>query len=140
MSILPSFLSREVLREAEGEAGVVPVPREYGVDFATGQLTGKTVEGKEAVMVWIWNTLHTERYRYAIYSWMYGVEYEQYIGETVTDAYLQADCRTETEEALLVSPYITQLDDFVAVLEGTKLKVSFTAVTRFGRIEVENSV
>lgn len=140
MSILPSFLSREVFQEAEGEAGVVPVPREYGVDFATGQLTGKIVEGKEAVMVWIWNALHTERYRYAIHSWMYGVEYEQYIGETVTDEYLRTDCRTETEEALLVSPYITGLDDFTAGLDGTGLKIAFAAVTRFGRIEVKESV
>lgn len=140
MSILPSFVLRTASAGAGGAARVVPVPREYGVDFATGQLTGRTVEGREAVKVWIWNVMHTERYRYAVYSWMYGVEYEQYIGETVTSEYLQTDCRTETEEALLVSPYISGLDNFVAETDGTKIRIAFTALTQFGRIEVEDRV
>lgn len=140
MSILPSFVLQAASASPGGTARVVPVPREYGVDFATGQLTGRIVEGREAVKVWIWNTLHTERYRYAIYSRMYGVEYEQYIGETVTSEYLQTDCQKETEEALMVSPYITGLDSFVAETDGTKIRIAFAALTQFGKIGVEDHV
>ena len=67
MSILPSFLSAEI-EEAAATVAVQEIPREYGVDFRTGQLTGKIVEGIEAVKVWIWSCLHTERYRYAMMS------------------------------------------------------------------------
>lgn len=139
MSILPSFLDVEI-QEAAAVAVVQEVPREYGIDFTTGQLTGKIVEGLEAIKVWIWNCLKTERYRYAIYSWQYGVEYEQYIGETITDEYLQSDCQVETEEALMVNPYITGVSDFNATLTGSLLKIVFTAETTLGDMEVETYV
>lgn len=35
------------------------VPKEYGIDFKTGQLSGKIVEGVDALMVWCWIALHT---------------------------------------------------------------------------------
>lgn len=135
MSILPSFMDVEI-QEATAAASLQELPREYGIDFTTGQLTGKIVEGLEAIKVWIWNCLHTERYRYAIYSWQYGVEYEQYIGETITDEYLQSDCQVETEEALLVNPYITGITDFSATLQGSTLRIIFTAETTLGDMEV----
>lgn len=140
MSILPSFLSTNTIVTAEGTTTVLPTPREYGIDFNTGQLTGRIVEGIEAIKVWVWNCLHSERYRHAIYSWQYGVEYEQYIGQTVTDEYLQNDCQTETEEALLVNPYITGIDNFEAELMNDTLKISFTLETAFGETEVSENV
>ena len=140
MSILPSFLSEEILEEAEETAAVLQIPKEYGMDFNTGQLTGKIVEGIEAIKVWVWNCLHTERYRHAIYSWQYGSEYEQYIGQTITDEYLQNDCQTETEEALMVNPYISGIDNFEAELDGDHLYLSFTLETTLGSTEVEYDV
>lgn len=140
MSILPSFLSTNTIVTAEDTTTVLPTPREYGIDFSTGQLTGRIVEGIEAIKVWVWNCLHSERYRHAIYSWQYGVEYEQYIGQTVTDEYLQNDCQTETEEALLVNPYITGIDNFEAELMNDTLKISFTLETTFGETEVSENV
>lgn len=139
MSILPSFLYESVLQEAEETVNVMPIPKEYGVDFETGDLTGKIVEGIEALKVWAWNCIKTERYRYAIYSWQYGTEYEQYIGQTISDEYLQNDCYTETQEALTVNPYITGIDDFSAVIDGDRLSVSFTLNTTLGDAEVSIS-
>lgn len=140
MSILPSYLYESTLEAAESASSALPIPREYGIDFSTGKLTGKIVEGLEAVKVWVWNCLRSERYRYAIYSWQYGVEYEQYIGQIVTDEYLQNDCQTETEDALLVNPYITGIDDFEATLDGARLHISFTLNTSFGSGEVSEYV
>lgn len=59
MSILPSFLADQINEEKNQ---LLDVPKEYGIDFATGQLTGKIVEGKEAIKVWIWNCLKTQRF------------------------------------------------------------------------------
>lgn len=140
MSILPSYLYESTLREAADTSTVLPTPREYGIDFTTGKLTGRIVEGLEAIKVWVWNCLHTERYKHAIYSWQYGVEYEQYIGETVTDEYLQNDCQTETEDALLVNPYITGIDDFEATLDGARMHIAFKLNTSFGSTEVSEYV
>lgn len=139
MSILPTFISDQV-EETASTSAVLTIPREYGINFRTGDLTGGIVEGLEAVKVWIWNCLHTERFRHAIYSWQYGAEYEQYIGQTITDEYLQSDCQAETEEALMVSPYITGITDFSASMDGTTLYIRFTAETTLGNVEVETNV
>lgn len=140
MSILPTFIDTQAAAETSVPGTVLPTPREYGVDFQTGQMTGRIVEGIEAIKVWIWNTLHTERYRHAIYSWMYGVEYEQYIGRSMDSEYLQSDCRTETEDALMVSPYLKGIEDFSAAAEDDRLLIRFCAVTTLGRTEVSINV
>lgn len=138
MSILPSFMTEAV--EESAVSNTLPVPREYGVDFSTGKLTGEIVEGIEALKVWIWNCLKTERYRFAIYSWQYGVEFEQYIGTTLSDEYIQNDCRAEIEDALKVNPYITGISDFSAEMTGTHLNITFTAETKLGSTEVTADV
>ena len=139
MSILPTFWE-DTIETLTIATSALPVPREYGIDFETGELTGAVVTGKEAIEVWIWNCLHTERFRYAIYSWQYGVEYEQYIGQTVSNEFLIADAQTETEEALTVNPYITGISDFEISFSGSTLNISFTAETTLGDLEVNTSV
>jgi len=128
MSILPSFLeelSNVDIAESE-ESKVIEVPREYGIDFTTGQLTGKMVEGLEAIKVWVWLCMHTERFRHAIYSSDYGTSLEQYFGE-VTDA-------------LLMNEYIESIEDFEVVRNFDTLNIKFRVVTKFGSLEVDESV
>ena len=142
MSILPSFLeelSNIDVAESE-ETKVIEVPREYGIDFTTGQLTGKIVEGLEAIKVWVWLCMHTERFRHAIYSADYGTSFEQYIGHVLSDEYINTDCESEISDALLINEYIESIEDFEAVKDGEHLRVSFRAVTKFGNIEVDENV
>ena len=119
---------------------VQEIPKEYGIDFKSGQLTGKIVERKEAIKVWIWNCLKTQRFRYPIYSWDYGTDLEQYIGHTVSEEYLNTDCESEIKEALMVNPYIEGISDFSAEIRKEHLTLSFKVETRFGEMEVEQSV
>lgn len=139
MSILPSYLSGTIQAQT-ATAAVVEIPKEYEVDFETGQLTGRTVEGLEAIKVWIWCCLHTQRFRYQIYSWDYGADLEQYVGQTLTDEYLETDLRDEIEDALKVSQYITGIDDYVFERTGSKITVSFSIQTLLGSIEEEYDV
>lgn len=139
MSILPSYLSGTIQAQT-ATAAVVEIPKEYEVDFETGQLTGRTVEGLEAIKVWIWCCLHTQRFRYQIYSWDYGADLEQYVGQTLTDEYLETDLRDEIEDALKVSQYITGIDDYVFERTGSKITVSFSVQTLLGSIEEEYDV
>ena len=139
MSILPTFLTQENIPE-NAVSATRKRPKEYGMNFATGQLTGEIVEDLEAIKVWVWCCLHSERYRYPIYSWQYGVEYEQYFGETLTSDYLNGDCKTETEEALKVNPWIIGVTNFSAEMDGSRLHISFTLETDFGDAEVDEYV
>ena len=42
MSILPTFVNAEIEEELEKSPSLT-VPKEYGIDFDTGQMTGKIV-------------------------------------------------------------------------------------------------
>lgn len=135
MSLLPSFYDvkdRKSINEY--------FPREYEIDFAENRLTGRIVEGLEAIRVWVWCCIHTERFRYALYSWQYGVSLEKHLGQTTTEEYLEVDSQAEIEEALKVHPYITGIDDFQVSKNGTKLKIKLTVKTKLGKIEVSENV
>jgi hypothetical phage related protein len=141
MSILPSFLqSLNNTKTIKEDSQVVKMPREYGIDFDTGQLTGKIVEGIEAIKVWIWLCLHTERFRHAIYSSDYGTALEQYFGHVLSDEYINTDCESEVTDALLINDYIESIENFGAVKDGEHLRISFRVVTKFGSLEVDESV
>lgn len=139
MSILPSFMQAQITARAQ-TADVITMPKEYGLDFKTGQLTGEIVEGIEAIKVWIWNCLHVQRFRHPIYSWDYGADLEQYIGQEVTQEFLNTDCEDEIRETMLVNPYITDIEDFSASFEKDRLLISFRVITKFGDTEVNYSV
>lgn len=142
MSILPSFLQElsDTKTIKEDDSQVVKMPREYGIDFQTGQLTGKIVEGIEAIKVWIWLCMHTERFRHAIYSADYGTSLEQYIGRMLSEEYINTDCESEISDALLINEYIESIEDFEAVRNSDSLNISFRVVTKFGSVEVDENV
>lgn len=142
MSILPSFLQElsDTKTIKEDDSQVVKIPREYGINFATGQLTGKIVEGLEVIKVWIWLCMHTERFRHAIYSADYGTSLEQYIGHMLSEEYINTDCESEISDALLINEYIESIEDFEAVRNSDSLNISFRVVTKFGSIEVDENV
>lgn len=142
MSILPSFLQQlsdtKTIKEDDNQ--VVKIPREYGIDFHTGQLTGKIVEGLEAIKGWIWLCMHTERFRHAIYSADYGTSLEQYIGHMLSEEYINTDCEREISDALLINEYIESIEEFEVVRNSDSLNISFRVVTKFGSLEVDEVV
>lgn len=115
-------------------------PREYEIDFETGQLTGKIAEGIEALKVWAWLALQTAAERYYIYSWDYGQEYETMIGKGYTDAYMEAELKRMTEECLTVNPLITGIDNFVYERDSDHVTLSFLMLTEIGDKEMTAEV
>lgn len=114
------------------------IPKEYEVDFETGQLTGRIVEGKEAVKVWIWFALQTPRYRHYIYSWDYGSEFEELIGQRYTEEYIDSEVQRMINDCLLVNKNIQSVSDFSVDMKGSCLTVGFTANTIYGDIRFED--
>lgn len=131
------FEDEEITEQQEEE---IYIPKEYGIDFETGQLTGKVVEGLEAVKVWAWLALQTARERYYIYTTDYGQEYEDMIGKGYTKDYLKAELKRMTEECLTVNPYITGIENFEMSKDGDHVTLSFLMVTNLGDTEVETIV
>ena len=139
MGLLPAYVEDEV-EVVEELIEELPEPREYEIDFETGQLTGRIVEGKEAIKMWIYLTLHTPRYKYSIYPWEHGNELESLIGTPYTLDVKESEAERMTKEALLESPYITAIEDFNVDFSGSKISLSFTANTDYGKLEVIDNV
>lgn len=131
MSLLPTYIEDDEELEQQEES---QTPKEYEIDFKTGQLTGNIVEGAEAVKVWIWLVLQTPRYRYYVYTWDYGNEFEDLIGQGYTEEYIEAETKRMTEDCLLVNENIKEITDFSASVVNNTLTISFTASTIYGNV------
>ena len=134
------FWDEENLEDVTQEPDDIYIPKEYGIDFETGQLTGKIVEGVEAVKVWVWLALQTARERYCIYSTDYGQEYEDLIGKGYSKGYTDMELRRMTEECLLINPYITAIENFSAEKNDSRVTLSFKVITLLGDTEVRTDV
>lgn len=135
MGLFPTYIENSIEAERPKE---IKTPKEYEIDFKTGQLTGRVVEGVEAIKVWIWLALQTPRYRYYIYSWDYGNEFEDLIGRGYSEEYINTEVQRMTEDCLLVNEHIESITDFSATMENDQLTISFTANTIYGTIQFDN--
>lgn len=118
--------------------------KEIAIDFETGEPIIKddeivVIEGKEALKVWIWKTLKTERNRYEIYSENYGNDLKENIGQIYDETTRRAIIQNEIIECLMVNPYITSVNDFTVELgeERRHPVFYFTVSTVYGELNNE---
>lgn len=130
------------LNETETQESELPLFKEMAIDFETGEPIVKnneivTLEGSEALKVWIWRALKTERYKYKAYSNNYGNELKEQLGtiydKTIKDAILENEIR----ECLGVNPYIVRLHSFnIETPESMQHPyIYFSVDTVYGTIE-----
>lgn len=115
--------------------------KEIAIDFETGEPIIKrdeivVLEGKEALKVWIWKVLKTERNRYKIYSENYGNDLKENIGLVYDETTRRAIIQNEIIECLMVNPYITSVNDFTVELDEERRHpvFNFTVSTIYGEI------
>ena len=97
-----------------------------------------TVDELEAMKQAIHKILQTERYRYAIYDWNYGVELEELYGQNVT--YVIPELKKRIEDALLADDRVTAVTDFSFEQEKGSVTAVFLVHTIFGEITAERTV
>jgi hypothetical protein len=114
--------------------------KEYGIDFSSGKLTGKIVEGVDALEVWAYLAIKAVRYKWIIYSWYYGAECKSLIGYSYSEEYLLSEVQRYLEECLLENEHITGVEDLEVSQIKDKLYIKFTMVTDVGSKEVEVNV
>lgn len=122
--------------ETPVEEPVASTIREYEIDFTTGRLTGRIVEGVDALVIWAYLALSSRRYRWEIYSWFYGSEHKNLIGESYSEEYLKSETQRYIEECLFENEHITGVKDLTVTHTKDDLKVKFTLVTDVGSKEV----
>jgi phage baseplate assembly protein W len=99
------------------------------------RITG-TCDKLESVRQAVYKILSTERYKYIIYSWNYGIELEDLFGQPVM--FVCPEIERRIKEALKMDDRITKVDsfDFDTNKRGV-VSVSFTVHTIFGDLEEE---
>ena len=138
MSLFPFATEREVtLSSTEVTASSI---REYEIDFRSGKLTGRIVEGVDALCVWAYLALKAKRYRWVIYSWYYGEEYTNLIGYSYSDEYLHSEVKRYIEEGLYENEHITGVEELEVSQIKYKLYIKFRMITDVGSKEVELDV
>lgn len=116
----------------------VEIPsKDYSLDIQNTKING-TVEELKAVKQAIYFILNTERYEHLIYSWDYGVEFEDLIGQP--HSYVIPEIERRVTEALLQDERITSVSDFTFEKMKDKLHVNFVVNTIFGTLESEVNV
>jgi hypothetical protein len=73
-----------------------------------------------------------------IYSWNYGIELEDLIGQPIP--YIYAETQRRIIEALMADDRITSVSDFEFSHMGGDVAVHFTVVTIYGSVSVEKVV
>lgn len=132
MSLFP-FVSEDVPVVEETTPAVI---REYEIDFTTMRLTGRIVEGVNALAIWAYLALKAKRYAHTIYSWYYGEEYTNLIGYSYSEEYLYSEVKRYITECLTENPHITGIDNLTVTHEKDKLKISFKLITDVGEVEM----
>ena len=139
MSIFPFAMEDEEITLSNAEVTASSI-REYEIDFKTGRLTGKIVEGVDALCIWAYLALKANRYRWVIYSWTYGEEITNLIGYSYSKEYLQSEVKRYIEDCLLENENITGIEDLEITQVKDRLTIKFTLVTVVGSKEVELNV
>ena len=110
----------------------------YKMDLSGDKIVGYTDELK-AMEQAIYKIIRTERYKYIIYSWNYGIELEDLFGMPVS--YCIPEIERRLKEALEQDTRILDVTDFeFETLRRGTVHVKFKAVTIFGNLELEKEV
>ena len=96
------------------------------------------VDEREAMVQAIYLILNIERYEYLIYSWDYGIELQDLLGQSIP--FVLPELKRRITEALMQDTRITGVDNFSFETNKGKVHATFTVSTIFGDIEAEKVV
>lgn len=100
---------------------------------------GGYVDGLEAYKQAIYKVLNTERYDYLIYSWNYGVELRNLIGQQI--AYVIPEIEWRITEAVMADDRTISVGDFeFDTSKRGVVHVTFRAKSQLGTVTIEKDV
>ncbi len=109
----------------------------YRLDLKNGRITGK-IDGLEAVRQSVYCILNTERFDWLIYSWNYGCQWKDLLGQPMD--LVQAKLKKRIREALAQDQRIRSVEAFSFTQNGKGLTAAFTVKTGSGDFNAEKEV
>ena len=118
--------------------------KEYAWDFDNNcflyDSKGKHIllEGNEALKVWVYKALRTERYVYLAYSRNYGIELYPFLAKVMSVQERKSELRRVITECLMCNPYISSIDSIIFDEEnnGEDMEVQIVMTTIYGELVI----
>lgn len=112
--------------------------KNYKMDLNGDSIRG-LCDGLKSIQQIIYKILNTERYKYIIYSWNYGIELHDLYGQPVS--YVCSELQRRITEALTQDDRITSVDNFeFDTSEKRVVKTKFIVHTVLGDVLSEKVV
>lgn len=130
MPQLPDALLVDTVEFAESRSGTPPLLEEWAFDFDTMQFKVDEnglpylVQRNEALKIWLYLAVTTEKARWRANSRWYGAEIERMIGMPVTTAIKSSELKRTIREAVEACPYVKRVNRVEALLEDGVVVVS----------------
>lgn len=121
----------------------LPIFTEYDFDFQNECFIfengkQKIVTENEALKIWSYKCLKTERWRYRAYDNAYGIELEQFVGTHTNNRDSATEIERYIKDALLVNPYIESIDEITASIDGDELTYDVLLTSVYGQFTIKN--
>lgn len=111
--------------------------KSYRMKIADERIIG-TIDELEAIAQACYKILNTERYRYVIYSWDYGIELQDLFGKPLP--YVYSELPRRISEALLQDDRVESVTNFELFHTRGDVLAKFTVTTTAGDLELEKGV
>lgn len=120
---------------------------EYAYDFENNELLTRNGEhyyvyGNEAMKIWIYKCMLTDRFRYSAYTDRFGTEVYTLIGEVISTKLKEAEVKRYITEAIMVHPFMVSINKMIlkSVKAGLYVDVYYTTVFTDQIVRVECTV
>lgn len=132
--MLPENQITELLEDYETKVHTTETFKLYADENRVYGIT----DGVDAIKQAAYKILNTERYKYGMYSWDYGIELEDLFGMDID--LVIAKLPNRIKEALTQDDRIIDVTDFEFKKGRNELTVNFVINTNIGKIEAEKVV
>ena len=109
----------------------------HKLNIEKNRVTGMTDE-RDALLQAIYLILNVERYAFPIYTWNYGTELADLIGQPKD--YAMSEIKRRITEALTQDDRITGVDYWSSETAGKVVRVNFTVKTIYGAVDATKEV
>lgn len=104
----------------------------YIVDKATNDF--KIVEGLDALKVWIYFALKTDRFEHLVFSWDFGTDLTNLVGQKYSKGLTESEAYRYIEEALIINPYILSIKKNSVTFDGDNLHININVNSVYGEV------
>ena len=120
----------------------LPLFKEYAWDFDIDHFIYDSngnhilLEGNEALKVWCYKALKTERFMYLAYTHGFGMELYPFMAKVMGVMERKSELKRMVTEALMVNPYIVSVDSitFDETERGEDMDVHIVMTTIYGEL------